>query len=248
MVLALDNLPVHLSSHSPHTLLLYTTLPFSDSPVPMLVDSSTTNNFIDKSLVALTPQCLQHLPTLILLKLFDDNPTSARDITHCMEMTLTFTNGQCQDLQLLITKLHLSVPVVLGFSWLHSTKPHINWPSLTLHLDQDNLTNSGLVPFNVSLPFKNSKVILPALINSGTSGTFVSSQLDLQYNVFNKPLELQLFDGSPTITGITQYYNNALTLDNNLRFQAQLLITQLFLLTPIVLRLLWLQDINPDID
>ncbi|KAG5730315.1 hypothetical protein E4T56_gene10521 [Termitomyces sp. T112] len=50
------------------------------------------------------------------------------------------------------------------------------------------------------------------------------------------------------MTRITQYYNNAFTLDNDLRFQAWLLIAQLPSLTSIMLRLPWLQDINPDID
>ncbi|KNZ78592.1 hypothetical protein J132_11162 [Termitomyces sp. J132] len=50
------------------------------------------------------------------------------------------------------------------------------------------------------------------------------------------------------MTRITQYHNNTLTLDNNLQFQAQLLVTQLPLPTPIVLGLPWLQDVNPNID
>ncbi|KAG5338809.1 hypothetical protein C0989_006167 [Termitomyces sp. Mn162] len=91
-------------------------------------------------------------------------------------------------------------------------------------------------------------MVLPTLINNGTSGTFVSNQLNLHYNNFNKPLELQLFDGSPTSTGITQYHDNTLTHNNNLKFQVWLLITQLFLSTPIMLGLSWLQDINPNID
>ncbi|KAG5349185.1 hypothetical protein C0989_005414 [Termitomyces sp. Mn162] len=90
--------------------------------------------------------------------------------------------------------------------------------------------------------------VLPALINSSASSTFVSSQLDLWCNDLDKPLKLQLFDGSPTMTRITQYYNNTITLDNELQFQAWFLVTQLPLLTPIMLGLLWLQDINPNID
>ncbi|KAG5348616.1 hypothetical protein C0989_009461, partial [Termitomyces sp. Mn162] len=90
--------------------------------------------------------------------------------------------------------------------------------------------------------------VFPTLINSCASGTFISSQLNLQHNGLNKPLELQLFDSSPTMTRITQYYDNTLTLDNDLQFQAWLLITQLSPSTPILLRLLWLQDVNPNID
>ncbi|KAG5332689.1 hypothetical protein C0989_006693 [Termitomyces sp. Mn162] len=88
----------------------------------------------------------------------------------------------------------------------------------------------------------------PPSSNSGASGTFVSSQLNLQYYNLNQLLKLQLFNGSPTTIGITQYYDNTLTLNNDLRFQAQLLVTQLLPLTPIMLGLPWLQDINSNID
>ncbi|KAG5730117.1 hypothetical protein E4T56_gene1869 [Termitomyces sp. T112] len=260
MVLAPDNPPAHLPSHSSTNLLLRTTLPFTDKPVPTLVNSGATNNFVDESLAALAPQPLHCLPTPIPLKLFDGDSTPAGDITHCLETILTFTNRQQQELRLLITKLHPSAPIVLGFSWLHSTNPHIDWPSLTLRLNQDNSTDSGLVPFNVSPPSENSKTtidqprtppqlcssgspkVLPTLVDSGASGVFVSNQLDLRRNDLDKPLELQLFNGSPAMTRIMQYHDNTLTLDNDLQFQAQLLITQLPPSTLIVLRLLWLPE------
>ncbi|KAG5719204.1 hypothetical protein E4T56_gene11783 [Termitomyces sp. T112] len=236
-VLAPDNPPAHLPSHSSTNLLLCTILPFTNKPVPTLVNSGATDNFVDESLVVLTPQPLRCLPALIPLKLFDGGSTPAGDITHCLEMTLTFADGQQQELRLLITKLHPSAPIVLGFSWLCSTNPHVDWPSLTLRLNRDNPTDSGLVPFNVSPPSENSETlidhprtppqlrssslkVLPTLIDSSTSGVFVSNQLDLRHNDLDKPLELQLFDGSLTTTRITQYHNNTLTLDNDLQFQA----------------------------
>ncbi|KAG5332401.1 hypothetical protein C0989_007063 [Termitomyces sp. Mn162] len=91
-------------------------------------------------------------------------------------------------------------------------------------------------------------MVFPALVNSGASSTFVSNQLDLQRNDLDRPLKLQLFDGSPTMIRITQYYDNTLILDNDLQFQAWLLITQLLPPTPIVLGLLWLQGINSNIN
>ncbi|KAG5329084.1 hypothetical protein C0989_010089, partial [Termitomyces sp. Mn162] len=183
-----------------------------------------------------------------------------------------------QELRLLITKLHPSAPVVLGFSWLCSTNPRVDWPSLTLRLNRDNPTDSGLVPFNVSPPSENSETtidqprtppqlrsrsarlfviyvqlggspkVLPTLVDSGASSVFISNQLDLRRNNLNKPLELQLFNGSPATTRITQYHDNTLTLDNNLQFQARLLVTQLPPSTPIVLGLPWLRDVNPNIN
>ncbi|KAG5720269.1 hypothetical protein E4T56_gene3343 [Termitomyces sp. T112] len=255
-------------NNTPPLPLLHTTLPFTNKPVPTLVDSGATDNFVDESLAALAPQPLRCLPAPIPLKLFDGDSTPVGDITHCLEMTLTFANGQQQELRLLITKLHPSAPVVLGFSWLHSTNPRVDWPSLTLCLDWDNPTDSGLVPFDVSPPSENSETtinqprtppqlcsrsawsfviyvrlgdslkVLPALVDSGASGVFISNQLDLRRNNLNKPLELQLFDRSPTTARIMQYHNNTLTLDNDLQFQARLLVTQLPPLTPIVLGLL----------
>ncbi|KAG5349254.1 hypothetical protein C0989_004993, partial [Termitomyces sp. Mn162] len=90
--------------------------------------------------------------------------------------------------------------------------------------------------------------VLPTLVDSSASSVFVSNQLDLQCNDLDKLLELQLFDGSPATTRIMQYHDNTLTLDNNLQFQARLLITQLPLSTLIVLGLPWLQDVNPNIN
>ncbi|KAG5723907.1 hypothetical protein E4T56_gene9795 [Termitomyces sp. T112] len=73
---------------------------------------------------------------------------------------MTFANGRQQELQLLVTKLHPSAPIILGFSWLCSTNPHVNWPNLTLCLDWDNPTNSELVPFDVSPSSENSKTMI----------------------------------------------------------------------------------------
>ncbi|KAG5349781.1 hypothetical protein C0989_001886 [Termitomyces sp. Mn162] len=54
-ILALDSPPVHLPSHSSTNLLLRTTLPFTANPIPTLVNSGATDNFIDKFLAALAP-------------------------------------------------------------------------------------------------------------------------------------------------------------------------------------------------
>ncbi|KAG5329763.1 hypothetical protein C0989_009300, partial [Termitomyces sp. Mn162] len=125
MVLTPDNLPAHLPSHCSTTTSSTPLSPSLTTPSPTLVNSSAMDNFIDESLAALAPHLLWCLLTLILLKLFDSDPTPAGDITHCLEMTMTFTKGWQQELQLLIMKLHPSAPIVLGFSWLCSTNPHM---------------------------------------------------------------------------------------------------------------------------
>ncbi|KAG5352962.1 hypothetical protein C0989_011605 [Termitomyces sp. Mn162] len=134
-VFTLDNLPAHLPSHSSTTFLLHTTLPFSNNSIPTPVNSGAMDNFIDEFLAVLAPHLLWCIPTPILLKLFDSDPTPAGDITHCLEITMIFTNRWQQELQLLVMKLHPSAPIVLSFLWLCSTNPCIDWPSLTLCLN-----------------------------------------------------------------------------------------------------------------
>ncbi|KAG6882957.1 hypothetical protein C0993_008498, partial [Termitomyces sp. T159_Od127] len=86
-----DTSSTHLPSQSSQTLLLRTTLPHSSTLVSTLIDSGATNNFIDESLATLatTPQ---KLPLPIRLTLFDGSSTSASDITHYIQTTLTFAN------------------------------------------------------------------------------------------------------------------------------------------------------------
>ncbi|KAG5735301.1 hypothetical protein E4T56_gene10971 [Termitomyces sp. T112] len=202
MILTPDSPPVHLPSHSSTNLLLHTTLPFTDNPIPTLVDSGATNNFIDESLAPSLTLCLDR-----------DNPTDSRLIP--FDVSPSSKNSE-------------------------TTIDHLRTPP--------QLCSRSAWSFIINVQLNDSSKVFPALVDSGASGTFVSNQLGLQRNDLNKPLELQLFDRSSTMIRITQYHDNTLTLDNNLQFQAWLLVTQLPLLTPIMLRLLWLQDVNPDID
>ncbi|KAG6883694.1 hypothetical protein C0993_004604, partial [Termitomyces sp. T159_Od127] len=59
-------------------------------------------------MLAATPQ---KLPLPIHLTLFNGSSTSAGNITHCIQTTLTFANSQWQDLWLLVTCLHASAPL-----------------------------------------------------------------------------------------------------------------------------------------
>ncbi|KAG6875363.1 hypothetical protein C0993_009582 [Termitomyces sp. T159_Od127] len=274
MALSPDTPSAHLPSQSSQTLLLRTTLPHSSAPVSTLVDSGAINNFIDKSLATLaaTPQ---KLPLPIHLTLFDGSSTSAGDITHYVQTTLTFANSQQQDLQLLMTHLHASAPLILGLSWLHSTNPCIDWRNLTLHFDCQAMKPPEPIPFDVTalvsaanhphtppqLRLKSawsfvlnarlskSSQVLTTLVDSEATGIFVSDQLNFNHDLLDRPMELQLFDGKPTTAGpITNSHTSSITLNNGLRFLVHLLVTQLLEVTPIVLGLPWLCDINLDIN
>ncbi|KAG6884128.1 hypothetical protein C0993_001123 [Termitomyces sp. T159_Od127] len=191
MALSSDTPLAPLPSQSFQTLLLHTTLPQTSAPVNTLVDSSATDNFIDKSLATLAVT-LQKLPLPIGLTLFDGSSTSTGNITHYVQTTLIFVNGQWQDLQLLMTCLHVSTPLILGLLWLRSTNPHVNCKSFQ---------------------------VLTALIDSRATRTFVSDQLNLTHDLLDRPMESQLFDSKPTTAGpITKTHTSSIVLDNGLWF------------------------------
>ncbi|KAG6883654.1 hypothetical protein C0993_004896 [Termitomyces sp. T159_Od127] len=257
----------HLPSQSSQTLLLHTTLPHSFAPVNTLVNSSATDNFIDKSLATLAAT-FQKLPLPICLTLLDGSSTSAGDITNYMQTTLTFANGQWQNLHM--TCLHASTPLILGLPWLCFTNPCIDWQNLTLYFNHQAMEHLEPILFDVTAnhphtppqlclksaqlfvlnaQFGKSPQILTALVNSRATGTFVSDQLDLTHDPLDRPMELQLFNGKPTTARpITKTHTSSITLNNGLRFPVHLLVTQLLEVTSIVLGLLWLRNVNPDIN
>ena len=88
-----------------------------------LIDSGASDNFIDSSLVAQKNIKTQLLPHPIRLRLFDGNVTSSGLITH-IYTTEVILQGKKQKIPLLVTKLHPSCKVVLGFKWLEKLTPH----------------------------------------------------------------------------------------------------------------------------
>ncbi|KAG6899679.1 hypothetical protein C0993_007990 [Termitomyces sp. T159_Od127] len=88
-------------------------VPHSSTSVNTLVDSGATDNFINKFLATLAATPWK-LPLPICLTLFNGSSTSTSNITHYVQTTLTFANSQQQDLQLLVTHLHASAPLILG--------------------------------------------------------------------------------------------------------------------------------------
>ncbi|KAG5731836.1 hypothetical protein E4T56_gene12768 [Termitomyces sp. T112] len=93
MVLSPDNFPAHLPSHTSHTLLHCTALPFSANSVPTLVDSGATNDFIDKSLATPPdnsatppdPTTTAPSPTFIDPKALDIKNIGAVSFTHILQ-------------------------------------------------------------------------------------------------------------------------------------------------------------------
>ncbi|KAG6882792.1 hypothetical protein C0993_009147 [Termitomyces sp. T159_Od127] len=208
MALSLDTLSAHLPSQSSQTLLLLcTTLPASSAPVNTLVDSSAIDNFIDEFLAMLAAMP-QRLPLPIHLTLFDGSFISTGDITHRIQTTLTFPNGQWQDFQLLVTHWYASAPLILGLPWLHSTNLRIDWWNLTLHFDCQTSEHLEPIPLDVTA------------LASAANHPHTPLQLCLNPHY---PHQQQGHQNTNVITTLRR----SIVLDNGLQFLVNLLVTQL---------------------
>ncbi|KAG5731783.1 hypothetical protein E4T56_gene1564 [Termitomyces sp. T112] len=193
MIVSLDTLPAHLSSHCSHTLL-HTILPFSTNSIPTLVDSGATDNFIDEFLAVLTPQDLWHHSTPILLKLFDGNPTSTKDITHFLPTLVnnracgTFASNQLNllhnifdkplKLQLFdgspaltrITQYYdstLTINNKLRFQ-LQDVNSNINWKDLSMWFPGPKASHAAAIPLYLQPPLTSD---VPNLDSSSSKAT-----------------------------------------------------------------------------
>src|SRR5882724_4511618 len=121
-----------ITSHSEVSFLISLTLPGLSDPVPALIDSGATSNFLDSSLATLPTFVLEPLDRPITLCLFDGEPATAGFIHESVNITVSFADCSTQSLSLLVTKLHPSALIILGLQWLRSTNPTIDWSALSL--------------------------------------------------------------------------------------------------------------------
>ncbi|KAG6871932.1 hypothetical protein C0995_014746 [Termitomyces sp. Mi166 len=134
------------------------------------------------------------------------------------------------------------------FTILFYFSPHSNSIPMT-SASLGPLHSSLARSFTIKVMLQSTSATYAALINSGATGMFVSSELALSGKEIGEPIELQLFDSTLTTSGlITYHHSNIISLANSLEFSVDLLITQLHCTMPIILGLLWLHDANPDID
>ncbi|KAG6815275.1 hypothetical protein H0H93_010365, partial [Arthromyces matolae] len=270
-----DTRTVYLTSDSPQLFLLRVKAASEEEPTLALVDSGATDLFISKDWIEANNHPTIRLPIPIRLSLFDGEPTSSGEITHFALIRLTFENQITQELRMLVTKLHRSASMVLGLPWLQETNPLIDWEVLSMSFDrkpeskqvnfeipsktQTHVTSKATEPINLRSRAERAFVIQAklesnkqqhyALIDSGAAGVFASDTMGLEGKPLERPLTLQLFDGSTATTGVISHeHSDTITLDNDLKFPVNFLLTRLHPSIPLVLGLPWLRKVNPDID
>ena len=101
-------------------------------PILTLIDSGTTSNFINLALASMSIFVTTALAQPITLSLFDGKPATSGFIQQSVSTSVQFVDESTMTLNLLVTQLHPSAPIVLGLPWLWSTNPVMDWLDLTL--------------------------------------------------------------------------------------------------------------------
>src|SRR5882762_725678 len=122
----------------------------SAPPIPTLVDSGASSNFIDSAF--LSTLSLFPSPIPIKLSMFNGEPMSHGLITHSITANLLFPSSNCfQIVDLLVITLHPMASIVLGLPWLCYTNPDVDWTRLQLQFHSGN--HLPQVPHSIAILF-----------------------------------------------------------------------------------------------
>ncbi|KAG6876495.1 hypothetical protein C0993_002704 [Termitomyces sp. T159_Od127] len=128
------SLPIHLTlfdssstSTSDITHYVQTTLTFANV-LTALINSKATRIFVSDQL-DLTHNLLDRP---MELQLFNSKPTTAGPITKTHSSSIVLNNSLRFPINLLVTQLSETTPIILGLPWLCNINPDINWRDLTM--------------------------------------------------------------------------------------------------------------------
>src|SRR6266481_2129910 len=143
------SLRVTLTSQSETSFLVPTRIPGIPDSISTLIDSGATSNFIDSSLASMSIFVPSALAQPIALSLFDGKPAMSGFIHQSISTTVQFSDESTQELDLLVTKLQPSAPIVLGLPWLQKTNLVVDWENWSLTFRTG--PKSALPPMTVAM-------------------------------------------------------------------------------------------------
>ena len=100
-------------------------------PVKALVDSGSSDSFVDSSFATLHKLSTQKISPLPLSLL---DGTVNNFVKEIVTLPIHFVCGLSSELDLFVTPLVEGYPVILGYNWLRSENPTINWARNTTKL------------------------------------------------------------------------------------------------------------------
>lgn len=130
---------VHLSASSANSigqLVIPLSIPALSCSVPALVDSGTSDSFLDSAFARKHGLKPRKLLSPRNLRLFDGGLAPAGPITHSIALKIVPPNGKVHSHLFLLSTLDPSAPIVLGIDWLSSLNPSIDWETSDLSFKQ----------------------------------------------------------------------------------------------------------------
>src|SRR6201991_3783075 len=104
---------------------------YSMANIKALVDSGATDNFIRPAFAKRMGLGLQPLDRPKKIWNIDNTENKAGSITHFTDLEVQ-TKGICRIMRFLVTDIG-DEDLVLGYTWLATYKPQVNWTHATLH-------------------------------------------------------------------------------------------------------------------
>ena len=93
--------------------------------IKMLLDSRTTDNFIDKDFVRIKGISTQNISCPILVFNVDGSPNEAERISKVVDVVLYY---KIHSKRILLTISNLrKQSMILGYTWLKDYNPEVNW-------------------------------------------------------------------------------------------------------------------------
>jgi hypothetical protein len=108
-----------------------------------LIDSGSSDCFIDSRFALANNFHLENLPIPLRLSLFDGSASANGLIIQFTTQKIRLPCGAQQPVRFLLTTLDHSASAVLGYSWLHRYNPLIDWVThdITFRTNEDGSTS-----------------------------------------------------------------------------------------------------------